>query len=214
MFTGIIEEVGEVRARTATEDGARLVVAARRVLADATPGASIAVSGVCLTLIEFDSATFTCDLSRETLSASTLGRLERGARVNLERALSAGGRLSGHLVQGHVDGIGTVRRIEKTGHGAMITLVAPADLRRYIARKGSIAVDGISLTVAELGEDGFSIAVIPATWDATNVSDWREGTEVNLETDMLARYLERLLSASKEKASELSLETLAEEGFL
>ncbi len=214
MFSGIIEEVGAVRERSTTESGARLAIAARRVMEDARPGASIAVSGVCLTLTGFDSASFHCDLSEETLARSTLGRLERGAWVNLERALAVNGRLDGHLVQGHVDGIGTVRRIEKQGRGAIITLVAPPELRRYIARKGSIAVDGISLTVAELGEDGFSVAVIPTTWEATAVADYREGTEVNLETDVLARYLERLWSTREEKPGELTWEKLAEEGFV
>lgn len=214
MFTGIIEEVGALLERQPEGVGARLRIAARRVLEGVAPGASIAVSGVCLTLARRYADSFSCDLSEETLARSTLGGLERGARVNLERALALGDRLGGHLVQGHVDGIGTVRRIEKRGGGAIISFVAPPALRKYIAAKGSIAVDGVSLTVAELLDDGFSVAVIPTTWEMTICADYRAGSRVNLETDLLARYLERLLAPGAEGGQELTWESLAEEGFM
>ena len=215
MFSGIIEEVGRVLERAPSAEGARLRVGCAKVLDGIAAGQSIAVSGACLTATDSGDGWFTCDVSRETLERSTLGHVPRGARVNLERALRLDGRLDGHFVQGHVDGIGRVERIAKEGRSAMLTVSAPAALRRYIAEKGSIAVDGVSLTVAALAEESFSVAVIPTTWEWTVFPDYAEGTEVNLETDMLARYLERLLSAcEEEKRGGLSLEHLAEEGFL
>ena len=190
MFTGIIEERGTVREAGAS----RLAVGCRTVLTDAEVGSSIAVTGVCLTVVARGAEDLAFDLSEETLDRSSLGRLGRGDPVNLERPVSLAARLGGHLVQGHVDGVGEVTSVERdaTG-GATLTLRVPDRLQRYVVEKGSIAVDGVSLTVAELIGDGVRIALIPHTLLMTTLGAAVPGDEVNLEVDVIARYVERLM---------------------
>lgn len=212
MFTGMIERTGTLAAREAAPGGTRIEVAVNPPIDDLRGGESVAVNGVCLTaepgsrpdrLVFFVSA--------ETINRSTLGAAARGTRVNLERALAVGDRLGGHLVLGHVDGIGTVRRFERRGEAWHLECSYPRDLAPLIALKGSIAIDGISLTVAALAEDAFSVAVIPHTAAETNLSAAAPGTRVNLEADVLARYVERMME-SQEKTG-LTLDKLREAGF-
>jgi riboflavin synthase len=198
MFTGIVAEPGEVVAREATDDGLRLRVAAS-FAGDLAHGESIAVSGACLTVEAHDEASFELFCSEETVARTYLGDLAVGDPVNLERALPADGRFDGHFVQGHVDGTGRVTGVEQVGEDWTFSFSLPADLAGYVVEKGSIAVDGISLTVADLtapgdGEDGeFSVAVIPATYDLTNLSAKAVGDPVHLEVDVVAKYVESLV---------------------
>jgi riboflavin synthase len=191
MFTGIVEEVGRVEA---ADDG-RLVVRCRTVAEDATVGASIAVSGVCLTVVGRDDGTLSFDLAPETLARTTLRTLADGDQVNLERPLTLLTRLGGHLVQGHVDAVGTVREVSPAGDGAEVTIEVPAGLEPYVAEKGSVAVDGVSLTVAATLPGAFRVALIPHTLVVTTLGLRRAGDEVNVETDLLAKHVERLLGA-------------------
>jgi riboflavin synthase len=190
MFTGIVEERG-----TAREVGpTRLSIGCRTVAADAELGASIAVNGVCLTVVERAADGLAFDLSEETLRRTSLARLAEGDPVNLERPLTLSSRLGGHLVQGHVDGVGEVADVRpEAGGGAWVTVRAPADVRRYLVEKGSICVDGVSLTVAALDGDGFSVALIPHTLDVTTLGSARAGDPVNLEVDVIAKYVDALL---------------------
>jgi riboflavin synthase len=193
MFTGIVEELGTVRAITPNEGGARLEIEAKTVLDDATLGASIAVNGVCLTVVALGDGWWAADAVIETLERSSLGALAAGDRVNLERPLRLGDRLGGHLVQGHVDATGVVRdRTPQPDGSTLVRVDAPADVLRYVVHKGSITIDGISLTVAAVHDDGFSIAVIPHTLAVTTLDASPVGARVNLEVDMLAKYVERL----------------------
>lgn len=195
MFTGIIEEVGEVRAVEARQTGARITVGCRMVLADAFEGSSIAVNGVCLTARELTPGSFSADLAPETLARTNLGALRPGSRVNLERPLAAGGRLSGHIVQGHVDGTGTVETLRELGDGNWwLEIRVPTALTRYLVEKGSIAIDGISLTVARLTGDLLGVAIIPHTYAHTALGEYRTGAAVNLEVDILAKHVEKLLA--------------------
>jgi len=210
MFTGIIEELGTVRAV-----GTRLTIEARHVLADLAPGASIAVNGVCLTAVEIRPPAFAADLSPETLERSNLGDLKPGDRVNLERPLAPGGRLSGHFVQGHVDGTGELVSLGGLRDGNWwLKLRTPRDLERYLVFKGSIAIDGISLTIAALDGAELSVAIIPHTYEATNLSTRRPGDRLNLECDMIAKHVEKLLQSMDLKPpSRLTIERLREEGY-
>jgi riboflavin synthase len=196
MFTGLIEERGRVTALEPLAGGRRLHIAARRVLEDLAVGASVAVDGCCLTVTALDSGFFAVEAVPETLARTTLGSLAVGDGVNLERALALGERLGGHLVQGHVDGVGVVRALVPEGEGRRLRLEVPEPLRRFVAEKGSIAVDGVSLTVAAGTPDGCEIALIPHTLEATGMGGYAPGRRVNLEVDLLARYLARLLDAS------------------
>ncbi len=193
MFTGIIEELGTLRKVTPVLAGARIEVSARQVLEDARTGDSIAVNGVCLTVVDRGPDWFAADISAETLSRTSLKVARPGARVNLERPLTPSSRLGGHIVQGHVDGTGTFIEARASGDGWIVRIGFPQDLARYIVEKGSIAVDGISLTVAALGTDWFEIAIIPHTWKVTNLSSLERGDPVNLEVDIIAKYVERML---------------------
>jgi len=214
MFTGIIEELGTLRKVTAARDGARLEVAAQVVLAGARIGDSIAVNGVCLTVVEKRADQFAADVSAETLRRTSLKQARVGSRVNLERPLTPASRLGGHIVQGHVDGMGEFLEAQPVGEGYNVRIGFPPELGRYIVEKGSIAVDGISLTVAALGENWFEIAIIPHTWRVTNLSTLKRGEAVNLEVDILAKYVERLLEArTNESKGELTLEKLQELGY-
>jgi len=189
MFTGIVEERGEVRAMA----GHRLTVTCRVVPTDSDIGASVAVNGVCLTVVGNDGASLAFDLSDETIDRTSLRRLAEGHAVNLERPVTLAARLGGHIVQGHVDGVGEVRSVEPgEDGGSVIRFHVPADLMRYVIEKGSISIDGISLTVASLHPDGVSVAVIPHTLAVTTLGEATPGDPVNLEVDMIAKYLERL----------------------
>jgi riboflavin synthase len=193
MFTGLVEEMGRVEAIEERGPGLRLRIAARRVLEDTRPGDSLAVDGCCLTAIELDSGTVLVEAVPETLARTTLGGRRAGDTVNLERAVRLDQRLGGHLVQGHVDGIGEVTAVEEEGEGRRIRFAAPPGLSRFVAEKGSIAVDGVSLTVASCAPPSFEIAFIPHTLRATVAGHYAPGRPVNLEVDLVARYVARLL---------------------
>lgn len=196
MFTGLVSASARVAARRTSPGGAVLSVERPAAYADAALGESIAVSGVCLTVVPpLDPKTLTFDVSPETLARTTLGGLAAGARVNLERALAAGDRLGGHIVAGHVDGTAEVLGVARAGDSWTFTFALPAALGRYAVEKGSIAVDGVSLTIAALREGSFDVAVIPHTFTATTLGDREPGDRVNLEVDVLGKYVERLLAA-------------------
>lgn len=193
MFTGLVEELGEVVAVDELEQAVRLTVRGAVVTADAEDGDSIAVNGTCLTVVETDGATFTADVMAETLARTSLRGAEPGRRVNLERPLRLADRLGGHLVQGHVDGTGEVLRRTSTPNWDVVRLSLPADLARYVVEKGSISVDGVSLTVSGIGADWFEVSLIPTTLASTTLGIVQPGDRVNLEVDVLAKYTERLL---------------------
>jgi riboflavin synthase len=197
MFTGIIEELGQVRSIEQRGENARLVIEARLVTEDIHEGDSIAVNGVCLTALDVNEGSFAADVSRETLDRSTLGRLAPGAPVNLERSVTPVTRLGGHLVQGHVDARGKFLSATDLGGSWTVRIAYPPEIARYLVFKGSVAVEGISLTIAALADDYFEIAIIPKTWEVTNFSHLRAGDEVNLEADVIAKYVERLLRAER-----------------
>ena len=193
MFTGIVQELGTLRRITVAESGARLEVSAGKILEGTRPGDSIAVNGVCLTVVDQGAGWFASDVSAETLQRTSLKQAGVGARLNLELPLTPVSRLGGHIVQGHVDGTGELVDVQPSGEGYTVRIGFPPQLGRYIIEKGSIAVDGISLTVAALGDDWFEIAIIPHTWRATNLSTMERGAAVNLEVDLIAKYVERLM---------------------
>jgi riboflavin synthase len=195
MFTGLVREVGRVASVAGGADGVRIDVEAPQTAAGAQVGDSISINGVCLTVVSVADGRFAFDAVPETLARSSLGRLEPGSRVNLEPALRAGEPLGGHYVQGHVDGVGTVRSVEAEGDGRRIWFDAPPELLRYVVEKGSIAIEGTSLTIADLDDEGFAVALIPHTLAETTLGALEPGDPVNLEADVLAKYVERLLAA-------------------
>ncbi len=213
MFTGIIEETGTVESFQQLSSGARMVVAARTILDDLKLGGSIAVNGCCLTAIEFDSKTFAAELSPETLARTNLGDLRVASRVNLERPLLPTSRLSGHFVQGHVDGTGEIVALDDVGAGNWwLKIRAPQELLKFFAFKGSIAIDGISLTIASLEGDTLGVAVIPHTYKETSLAALKPGGRVNLECDVIAKHVERLLR-SVDLPGGLSIDKLREQGW-
>jgi riboflavin synthase len=199
MFTGIVEELGEVTSRDPLTDAARLTICGPVVTADAGHGHSIAVNGVCLTVVDLlPDGQFTADVMAETLNRSSLGQLQVGSRVNLERAAAVNSRLGGHIVQGHVDGTGRVVARSPSEHWEVVRIEIPAAVARYVVEKGSITVDGISLTVSGLGaqpRDWFEVSLIPTTRELTTLGRAPVGTQVNLEVDVIAKYVERLMTA-------------------
>ncbi len=196
MFTGIVEELGRVVEVQPGVTGARMTVECTRILDDATVGASIAVNGACVTAVELRTDRFSADLAPETLKRTNLGALRAGAAVNLERPLRAQGRLDGHFVLGHVDGAAEIVSLEALGDDNWwLRVRVPRELMRYIVSKGSVAVDGISLTVAEVSEDVVSFTVIPHTYDHTTLSGYTSGSRVNIEVDILAKHLEKLVGS-------------------
>jgi riboflavin synthase len=216
MFTGIIEELGRVRSVEKRGEGVRVTVEARVVTEGTREGDSIAVNGVCLTALDVRAGSFAADGSRETLERSTLGRLRSGSRVNLERAVTPATRLGGHIVQGHVDARGRFLSAESAGGSWTLRVGYPAEVARYLVFKGSVAVEGISLTVAALADDYFEVAIIPKTWEVTNLSHLRPGDPVNLEADIIAKYVERILAVGpplKTEGPSLTMEKLTELGF-
>ncbi len=200
MFTGIVAAMGTLLESSAQGSDRRLRIAVEALdLGDVSIGDSIAVNGCCLTVVEKEADSFSADVSAETLRCTTLGSLEPGRRVNLEKAMSLGDRLGGHLVSGHVDGIGALLERESEGDSLRLNLRAPAELARYIARKGSICIDGASLTVNQVNGKDFSVNIIPHTRAETIIGQYRVGQQVNLEVDLLARYLERLQQGGAEQ---------------
>ncbi|MFD6890959.1 riboflavin synthase [Streptomyces sp. NPDC059957] len=195
MFTGIVEELGEVVAVEELAEASRFRLRGPVVTEDAKHGDSIAVNGVCLTVVETGDGEFTADVMQETLNRSSLGALTQGSRVNLERPMELGGRLGGHLVQGHVDGTGEIISRTPSEHWEIVKVALPGNLSRYVVEKGSITVDGVSLTVVEAAADWFTISLIPTTLALTTLGIKKPGDPVNLEVDVLAKYVERLLAA-------------------
>ncbi|MCJ0870651.1 riboflavin synthase [Streptomyces sp. AP-93] len=195
MFTGIVEELGEVVAVEELAEASRFRLRGPVVTEDAKHGDSIAVNGVCLTVVETGDGEFTADVMQETLNRSSLGALTQGSRVNLERPMELGGRLGGHLVQGHVDGTGEIISRTPSEHWEIVKVALPENLSRYVVEKGSITVDGVSLTVVEAAADWFTISLIPTTLALTTLGIKKPGDPVNLEVDVLAKYVERLLAA-------------------
>jgi len=214
MFTGIIEELGHVAGVSSRQSGARITISASTVTNGSADGDSISVNGVCLTALEIGPGSFSADVSAETLERSTLGRLEKGTPVNLERATTPSTRLGGHIVQGHVDGCGTFLGADRQGEFWTVSIGYPRDVGRYLVYKGSVAVEGISLTIASLTDEHFEIAVIPKTWELTNLSFLKRGDDVNLEVDIIAKYVERMMTFGKGDTltDPLTMETL--EAFL
>ncbi|MBK6749535.1 MAG: riboflavin synthase [Pyrinomonadaceae bacterium] len=193
MFTGLIEELGRVRSREPFAGGERIKIAATLITSDISNGDSIAVNGVCLTALDVTKESFAADVSPETLDKTTLGNLGEGSPVNLERAVTPATRLGGHIVQGHVDGRGTFLSATREGGFWTVRVGFALEFARYLVYKGSVTVEGISLTVASLANDHFEIAVIPKTWEMTNISSLKPGDPVNLEADVIAKYVERML---------------------
>jgi riboflavin synthase len=195
VFTGIVEELGEVLAVDQQGDSSRLTVRGSRVVSDAAHGDSIAVNGVCLTVVTHDAESFTVDVMAESLRRSSLGTARPGSRVNLERAVRVSDRLGGHVVQGHVDGTGEVLAVTPQEHWTVVRVALPAELDRYVVEKGSITVDGVSLTVSAVRPGEFEVSLIPTTLSATTLGARRAGDVVNLEVDVMAKHIEKLLLA-------------------
>lgn len=201
MFTGIVEEVGRIEAAEPLGEGRRFRIVGAVVPADLAPGDSVAVDGVCLTATEVDGAGFSVDATATTLARTTLGSVQPGRGVNLERAMAAGGRFGGHIVQGHVDGVGTVRAVIDRGEQRLVDVELPADVARATVERGSLAVDGVSMTVAAMPEPAVArLAVIPYTWTHTNFARLRPGSTVNLEADLIGRYVAKHLESMGEGA--------------
>jgi len=214
MFTGIVERVGALEAIERGAKGARLKIRAPEVASTLQVASSIAVNGCCLTVVKTSGDVFAADLSGETLRRTTFGELKAGARVNLERPLTTGKELGGHFVQGHVDGVGRIARLAPEGNNWWLAVRVPQELGRYIATRGSIAVDGISLTIAAWQDGIVDLAIIPFTYTHTNLQSLTVGDPVNVECDVLAKYVERLLEAKKEAGeSRLTMEELLRQGF-
>ena len=193
MFTGLVEEIGVVEELKLLDDAVRIAVRAPKVTEDAAPGDSIAVDGVCLTVVDSASGTFTADVMHETLDRSRLGTYEAGSEVNLERALAAGQRMGGHIVQGHVDGVAEVVSRAPSEHWEVVRFTLPRQLYRYVVEKGSIAVNGTSLTVSAVGEGYFEVSLIPTTLRETTAGALAPGDPVNLEVDIVAKYVEKMV---------------------
>jgi len=193
VFTGLVEEIGVVDTLEQLEDAVRIAVRAPKVTEDASPGDSIAVDGVCLTVVDNVAGVFTADVMRETLDRSRLGTYSEGSKVNLERALAAGQRMGGHIVQGHVDGVAEVVSRTPSQHWEVVRFTLPANLGRYVVEKGSITVNGTSLTVSAVGDDFFEVSLIPTTLRDTTAGDLTVGDPVNLEVDIVAKYVEKMV---------------------
>lgn len=214
MFTGIIEEVGTVKTVQHSGNNSFIRIEASKVLEDVHIGDSIAVNGVCLTVTQFDSTTFQADVMNETLNRSSLGKLTNGSPVDLERAMAANGRFGGHIVSGHIDGTGTITDIRNDSIAVWYTVSAKPEIMRYIVEKGSVAIDGISLTVAEVTDNTFSVSIIPHTASQTVLGTKKIGDIVNLENDIIGKYVEKLISPASEQKNSLSMKMLAENGFI
>ncbi len=216
MFTGIIEELGKVSSIEKHAGGAKMKFSAQIATKDSGDGDSIAVNGVCLTAVELTPNSFAADVSRETLNRSTLGSLKLGSKVNLERAVTPSTRLGGHIVQGHVDATGNFLAAKQDGDFWTVRIGFPREIAQYLVYKGSVSVEGISLTIANLAKEYFEIAVIPKTWESTNLSALKSGDTVNLEADVIAKYVERIMlyGRTQEKVEEVTMEKLNKLGFV
>lgn len=218
MFTGLVEEIGRLQARESFRGGARLAISAGQLLEDLAIGDSVAVNGVCLTVTELSAGVFSAVVSPETLRKSNLGTVSAGDPLNLERALPLGGRLGGHLVSGHVDATGTLARRYTEGNSIMMHFKAPEELHRYLVAKGSIAVDGVSLTIAALESGGFSVSLIPHSADRTTLGRKNRGDRVNLEVDLIGKYIEKLLTpyleGDRAGGEKLTADFLRKYGFM
>ncbi|MBQ8961893.1 MAG: riboflavin synthase [Ruminococcus sp.] len=214
MFTGLIEETGRVVSLRRGGTSSFIRIEAEKVLEGTVTGDSIAVSGVCLTVTEMGSGWFQADVMNETLSRSSLGSLKPGDPVNLERAMAAGGRFGGHIVSGHIDGTGTVTDIKNDGIAVWYTIAAKPEILRYIVEKGSVALDGISLTVARVTAESFSVSVIPHTAAVTTLSRRKTGDKINIENDIIGKYVEKLMQPAESSSGGLSMGFLAENGFI
>ncbi len=214
MFTGIIEEVGRVAAITTKGEQRRITVSCSKILPELKVGDSVSVSGVCLTAVEIAADSFGADLAQETWRRTSFARLSKGAMVNLELPMRATGRFDGHVVQGHVDGVGTVISLARVADGNDYVLVinVPSELTRYIVSKGSLAIEGISLTVAAIEGTEVRVAIIPHTAEVTNLSSLKAGDSVNLEVDVVAKYVEKMMAGSK-TAGTITVENLVRAGF-
>lgn len=200
MFTGIIEEIGTIKEFTKSANSALIVVECSKILENPQIGESIAINGVCQTVTKFDKGSFTAQVSLETLKITTFSNLKKGDKVNLERALSVNGRLGGHIVTGHIDGLAKVKNIQKLSEFYNINFEITQDLAKYVAKKGSVALNGISLTVADIVGSEFSVAIIPHTFENTTLNYLKTGDFVNFEVDILAKYVEKILSTGNNKA--------------
>ena len=216
MFTGIVEEMGQIRSIVRGASSAVLSIEANLILEDLKIGDSVAVNGVCLTATSIGAGGFTADVMHETLNRSSLGALQKGSHVNLERAMLANGRFGGHIVSGHIDGTGTIGSIQKDDNALWYTILADAKLLRYIVEKGSVTIDGISLTVADVQSDRFAVSLIPHTAKVTVLGEKRTGDIVNLETDIIGKYVEKLMKPAVEETKQksgITMEFLAENGL-
>lgn len=215
MFSGIVEAIGAVRSLKKDAKGARITIEAPGVLSGVGLGDSIALNGVCVTVVDFDDREFEADLSVETLRRTNLGELAVGGRCNLERAMALGERLGGHLVSGHVDGVGRIKSRKNEGDSIWLTFEAPVEVMRYVVYKGSIAVDGISLTVAACDGETFSVSIIPHTSEQTTLTEKEDGAAVNLEADLIGKYVEKLLAPHADSGSRdgITMEKLREQGY-
>jgi riboflavin synthase len=218
VFTGIIEEIGGLVGISPRGNALSLTIKATKVISDLKEGDSIAVNGACLTVVAWEKDIFIVEVSPETLARSNLGKLRIGERINLERALKLGDRLGGHQVTGHIDGVGRIVALEREGEFLFITVQAPPEVMKYVVVKGSIALDGVSLTIAACWGDRFQISVIPYTAKVTTIGQKSMGSEVNLEADLVGKYIERFMSARggqlKDQARAIDHEFLAEHGFI
>jgi len=213
MFTGIIKEVGLVSAVKTNSEGKEFVIASKQLISDIAVDDSIAINGTCLTATQVTSSTFTIQAVHITLEKTTLGHLQVGSKVNMELALKVSDRLGGHFVQGHVNGKTQILNIQAIGDNYLYTLALPNDLRKYIIKEGSIALDGISLTVADLDETSLTVSLIPHTILQTNLKDKKVGDEINMEVDILAKYIENFLIAGEKNNSPLTKEWLQQQGY-
>lgn len=213
MFTGIVEEIGVISGIKQGKNSEILTIKAKKVLEDTKIGDSIAVNGICLTVTALSSDSFTADVMHETINRSSLSKLKYGSKVNLERAMPVNGRFGGHIVSGHVDGTGTITKIQADDNAIWYKIQANQQILKYIVEKGSITIDGISLTVAKVSETDFSISAIPHTVEQTILKEKRQGDIVNLETDILAKYIEKLLNPTQNEQSKITKEFLLEHGF-
>lgn len=219
MFTGLIEEIGHIKAIQRGSKSIRLSIAANKIMEDVKLGDSISTDGICLTVVSYDSAGFSADVMPETMSRTTFGNLGVGSRVNLERAVRVGDRLGGHMVSGHIDGIGEIVAREKDDNAIWVSISASKSILKYVIEKGSIAMDGISLTVAYVDEEIFKVSIIPLTQEDTTLVSKKTGEKVNLECDMTAKYIEKFMFYRNEMPDEegksgISMDFLRENGFL
>jgi riboflavin synthase len=217
MFTGLIEEIGKIKSIKKGGKSIRLTVSAGKILEDVKVGDSVATNGICLTVVDFDSKEFSADVMPETMSRTNFGLLSAGSRVNLERALRVGDRLGGHMLSGHVDGLGEVIAKKQDDNAIWVSIAAPKTILKYIIEKGSVAIDGISLTVAYVDEKMFKVSIIPLTQEDTTLTSKKKGDKVNLECDMTAKYIEKFMFHREEevqqKKPDISMNFLKENGF-